>query len=214
MASIAGIVFACAALAFWLPVAWRSSDWGIDRLARRVHDAGIPVQTTLVVYESMSREGQRRLIDDPAIEHLLPETQTIWRGAAQTGGAPAAYAGFMKKVAGALHRSGVPLVAGTDAMGAPLIAPGSSLVHELEVLTDCGLTPADAIRAATLAPAAFLRKADEFGSIAVGKRADLLLVDHNPLDGIANLRQPAGVVTRGRWLPRDELDRMLAAMKR
>lgn len=214
VASAAGVGFACAALAFWLPIAWRSSDWGIERLALRVHDAGMTVQTTLVVYEAMSRQGQQRLIEDPAVTYLLPDTQAIWRDAARAGGAPAAYAVFMKKVAGAMHRAGVPLVAGTDAMGAPLIAPGSSLVHELELLTACGLTPSEAIRAATLAPAAFLHKENEFGSITVGKRADLLLLEHNPLEDIARLKQPAGVMARGTWLPRAQIDRMLAAMKR
>ena len=153
VASVAGIVFAYAALVFWLPVAWRSSDWGIERLAKRVRDAGIPIQTTLVVYEALNRQGAQRLIDDPAIQYLLPETQSIWRAAAQGGGAPAPYAAFVKKVAHAMHRAGVPLMAGTDAMGAPLIAPGSSLVHELELLTDCGLTPAEALgKAGTLSP--------------------------------------------------------------
>ena len=148
------------------------------------------------------------------IQYLLPETQSIWRAVAQGGGAPAPYAAFVKKVAHAMHRAGVPLMAGTDAMGAPLIAPGSSLVHELELLTDCGLTPAEALRAATIAPAAFLRKENEFGSIGVGKRADLLLLERNPLQDIAHLQEPVGVMARGTWMPSEQLHGMLAALKR
>jgi imidazolonepropionase-like amidohydrolase len=213
VASIAGLVFACTALAFWLPVAWRSSDWGIERLAKRIQNAGIPVQTTLVVYEALGGPGKLRLINDPATQYLRADTQALWRAGAQATGAPAGYADFMKKVAGALHRAGVPLIAGTDAMGLPLVVPGSSLHYELELLTESGLTPYESIRAATVAPAVFLRKDREFGSIGVGKRADLLLLERNPLQGVAHLQQPIGVMVRGKWLPREQLQQMLAALK-
>jgi len=116
----------------------------------------------------------------------------------------------MKKVTGALHRAGVPLVAWTDAMGLPLIAPGTSLLRELELLTESGLTPYEAIRAATVTSAVFLRKDNEFGSIGVGKRADLLLLEGNPLQGIAHLKQLVGVMVRGKWLPSEHLHQMLA----
>ena len=84
-------------------------------------------------------------------------------------------------------------------MGAELLAPGASLHRELELLTESGLTNYDAIRAATVAPAVFLRKEMEFGTIAVGRRADLLLVESNPLERLSTLRQPLGVMARGRW---------------
>jgi imidazolonepropionase-like amidohydrolase len=116
----------------------------------------------------------------------------------------------MKKVTGRLHRAGVLLVAGSDAMGLALVAPGSSLHRELELLTESGLTPYEAIRAATVAPAVFLRKDNEFGSIGVGKRADLLLLEGNPLQGVAHLREPVGVMVRGKWLPSAQLHQMLA----
>ena len=62
VASIAGFAFAAVDLSFWLPIAWRSSDAGIERLARRLHDAGIPVQTTLVAYDAIGGPGRSRLI--------------------------------------------------------------------------------------------------------------------------------------------------------
>jgi len=115
-------------------------------------------------------------------------------------------------VAGALHRAGVPLMAGTDAMGFPFIPRGSSLHHELELLTQSGLTPYEAMRAATVVPASFLGKDKEFGTITTGKRADLLLLDENPLKDVTRLRRPIGVMARGRWFTRDELQQMLAAL--
>jgi imidazolonepropionase-like amidohydrolase len=118
----------------------------------------------------------------------------------------------MKNVAGALHRAGVPLMAGTDAMGGPRIAPGASLQHELQLLIESGLTPYEAMRAATVVPATFLKRRDEFGTIATGKRADLLLLDGNPLQDVGYLAQPAGVMAGGRWFTREQLQQMLATL--
>jgi len=86
---------------------------------------------------------------------------------------------------------------------------GSSLLRELELLTESGLTPYDAIRAATVAPALFLGKAGEFGTIDVGNRADLLIVEQNPLKGVGHLKQLIGVMVRGKWLAREQLDHMV-----
>ncbi|MGQ0735095.1 MAG: amidohydrolase family protein [Acidobacteriota bacterium] len=189
LGSSASLAFMSAALVFWVPVAWRSSDAGIERLARRIHEAGIPVQTTLVAYDAIGGPGRQRLIDDPAIAYLRADTQAIWRRGAQAPGPPGyRYTDFMKTVAGALHRAGVPLMAGTDAMGAPLVAPGSSLHRELELLTESGLSPYEAMRAATVVPATFLAKEKEFGTIATGQRADLLLIDGNPLEDVTRLK--------------------------
>ena len=118
----------------------------------------------------------------------------------------------MKKVVGALHRAGVPLVAGTDAMGFPLIVPGASLHRELQLLTESGLTPYEALRSATVNPAVFLRKEEEFGTVAEGKRADLLLLAGDPLQDLTRLKEPIGVMVRGRWLAREDLHQRLAAL--
>jgi hypothetical protein len=216
LAAIAGLAFAGVGLMFWLPVAWRSSDAGIERLAERLHDAGIPVQTTLVAYDALGGPGRSRLVEDPAIEYLRADTRTLWRRVYQPrSGLPGyRYTDFMKKVAGALHRGRVPLMTGTDAMGLPLIAPGSSLHRELELLTESGLTPYEAMRAATVVPAAFLGKDQEFGTLQIGKRADLLLVDGNPLEDLTRLKQPVGVMTRGKWFTREQLEQMLAGLTR
>ena len=104
------------------------------------------------------------------------------------------------------------LVAGTDALGLSLIAPGSSLHRELELLHEAGLTPYEVLHTATVAPALFLGKTEEFGSIQVGRRADLLLVERDPLQDLSTLRQPLAVMVRGRWLRREQLDTMLAGL--
>src|SRR5207244_4658266 len=103
-------------LGFWVPVSWRSSDGGIDRVAKRVHDAGIFVQSTLVVYDTFSTGGRTVLINDPALEFLMPSTREVWREEPKRGIPLNRLTGFNQKVAGALHRNGVPIMAGTDAM--------------------------------------------------------------------------------------------------
>ncbi len=196
-------------LSFWVPVSWRSSEGGIDRVAKRLHDAGIFVQSTLVVYDTYSTSGREALLEDPAVEFLMPSTRGAWREEPKRGIPWSRITQFNQKVTGALHRNGVPIMAGTDAMGLPLVAPGSSLHRELQLLSASGLSPYEVIQSATVAPAAFLGKTGEFGTIAVGQRADLLLVSGNPLENLAVLKRPIGVMVRGRWLPRQRLDELL-----
>jgi imidazolonepropionase-like amidohydrolase len=216
LVSAATFGLAVALLAFWVPVAWRSSDGSIEGLANRFRDAGISVQTTLVVYDALNSTARSRLMADPAIEYLTPQTRSQWRQQqfpAVLDLATGRYPEFMRKVAGAFNRAGVLLVAGTDTMGAPLIAPGSSLHRELQLLTESGLTAYEAVRLATVNPAVFLGREMEFGTLAVGKRADLLLIRGNPLESIDRLKQPDGVVVRGRWLSRNQLQEMLEALR-
>ena len=106
---------------------------------------------------------------------------------------------------GAMHRAGVGILAGTD-LGNPYVYPGSSLHDELVLLVDAGLSTLDAIPAATLNPARFLGLSDTVGTVTQGKVADLILLDGNPLDDIANTQRIYGVVANGRYLTRTELD--------
>jgi imidazolonepropionase-like amidohydrolase len=100
----------------------------------------------------------------------------------------------------------------SEGMGAPFIIPGVSLHQELGLLEESGLTPYEAIRAATVVPAQFMRKGTEFGTVAPGKRADLILVEGNPLQDLGSLRNLRGVMVRGIWLPRQKLDEMVAGL--
>jgi imidazolonepropionase-like amidohydrolase len=97
----------------------------------------------------------------------------------------------------ALHAGGVHIMAGTDA---PLrnSPPGFGLHHELELLVRAGLSPLDALRAATLEPARYLGATDSLGTVERGKVADLVLLDANPLDDIRNTRRVRVVVANGR----------------
>ena len=99
-----------------------------------------------------------------------------------------------------MHAAGVPIGAGTDTPIA-LAIPGYSLHSELEVLVAAGLTPLEALGAATVQPAKFFSLEEEMGAIAPGMRADLVLLDANPLTDIHNTRTISRVVARGRLMP-------------
>lgn len=100
-----------------------------------------------------------------------------------------------------MHAAGVPIAAGSDAAGLPFSFPGFSLHRDLEMMVDAGLSPAEALRAATLGGAGMLGLSGRAGRIAPGTRADLLVLDANPLDDIRNTRRLHAVVLGGRCLP-------------
>jgi imidazolonepropionase-like amidohydrolase len=111
-----------------------------------------------------------------------------------------------------MHADGVRFLAGTDALN-PYCFPGFSLHDELELLVGCGLSPLDALRAATWNPALHLGLESEIGSVAAGKAADIVLLEADPLQDIARTRGIVAVVAGGHLLRRAELDAMLAAVE-
>lgn len=110
----------------------------------------------------------------------------------------------------AMHKAGVPIMAGTDTAAAVAVLPGFSLHTELEYFVQSGFTPMEALQTATLNPAKFLGLQNELGTVEKGKRANLVLLEANPLDDIKNTRKIAAVVLNGRLLDRAELDQILA----
>ncbi len=98
-----------------------------------------------------------------------------------------------------LHRAGARLLLGTDA-GSAHTEPGFSIHDELAALVEAGLTPYEALRTGTAQAAVYLGEAGAFGVVRRGARADLVLLEGNPLRDIAQTRRVAGVMTRGRWL--------------
>lgn len=116
------------------------------------------------------------------------------------------------QVVGAMYRAGVPLMAGTD--GGAYTVPGFGLHRELALLVEAGLTPMDALRAATVNPAKFLGEADTLGTIEPGKTANLVLLEANPLDNIGNTRRIDAVVLNGRYFPKSALRMMLAHVEK
>jgi imidazolonepropionase-like amidohydrolase len=116
------------------------------------------------------------------------------------------------EMVGAMQRAGVKLLAGTD-MLKPSLLPGFSLHDELMLLVQAGLTPMEALQSATLNPARFLGVEKMLGTVQRGKKADLVLLDADPLANIRNTTKIHAVVLNGRLLDRAMLDQMLAAIE-
>jgi imidazolonepropionase-like amidohydrolase len=96
------------------------------------------------------------------------------------------------EIVGALHKAGIPVVAGTDQT-----VPGHSLHREIELYVQAGFTPMEAIQAATIVPARALGLDKESGTVEKGKRGDLILINGNPLEDIHNTRNVEYVITDG-----------------
>ena len=181
--------------------------------------AGTWVTTTVGTYDiivkTVADDTFDALFERPEMRYLPPSVHQIWRQQNLYRRPdflqdPAFWARLLEvkkyivkelESRGALDR----LLFGTDS-GIPLLIPGFGIHDELRVLVDSGLTPWQALSTATYNPAVFLDEVDRFGSVEVGKRADLLLVAQNPLKKIANLEKVSGVMVAGRWLTRAELD--------
>jgi len=163
--------------------------------------------------------------DDPAVRNdvrlkYLPTRVTgDWDPAAVDGKQTPEDFAFRKKefrrdleVVGAMQRAGVGILAGTDTPN-PYCFPGFGLHDELGYLVQAGLTPMQALQAATLNPARFLGRERDLGTVETGKIADMVLLEANPLDNIGNTRKIAAVIYGGKVFDRSALDGMLAKVK-
>jgi imidazolonepropionase-like amidohydrolase len=160
-------------------------------------DHGTVIDPTLAGFELfVHTKGQPIETFEPGIAKVAPELvrQLNTWGMAPDQAAPHQQA-FRSalSIIGALHQAGVPIVAGTDGN-----VPGYSLHRELELYVKAGFTPMEAIQAATIAPARAMKLDKEIGTVEPGKHADLIIVDGNPLENIANIRKVRTVVAGGR----------------
>jgi len=118
---------------------------------------------------------------------------------------------FNRELVRAFTAAGIPVVAGTDSP-VPGLVPGFALHDELEAMAATGLSSRQVLDATTRLAYQWLGVASDRGSIEAGKRADLLLLNADPLQNVANTRKIAAVIVGGRYLPRADLDKMLEAV--
>lgn len=121
------------------------------------------------------------------------------------------YSNWLRNMVGKIHNKGIDIMAGTDC---PIffLTPGRSLHQELEALVDAGLTPLDALKTATYNPAKYFDMENELGLIKENHWADLLILDANPLQDIANTQRINAVIKQGNYLDRSRLDEMLSRL--
>jgi imidazolonepropionase-like amidohydrolase len=157
------------------------------------------------------------LLARPEMAYVPPQMRAQWANAKRQMLAAPGYNGqrvvelvqLRRELVKALHAAGAGLLLGSDA---PQVfnVPGFSLHRELTAIVAAGLTPYEALRTGTANAAVFFGAESEFGTIGEGRAADLLLVAGNPLTDLDVLARPDGVMVRGRWLDRAEIDRRLA----
>ena len=193
--------------------------------AQRCHRVGAAVAAagqvqipTLVLPYTEAEGKAAALANDPRWIYLRADERLRWQRAqaALTADDQALFRerwSALRRIAAVLRRERVVLMAGTDTP-MPGVYPGHSLHEELELLVAAGLSPREALRAATVLPARFLGMDADSGAIAVGRRADLVLLDADPTRDIRNTRRIRAVVLDGRLLTRDALDALLADAER
>ena len=210
----------------------RGDPAAIAELAHATREAGIWNTPTMDVWKTiLGTRSTDELRRRPELVYLRPEVidawvrQTaqfargngsFWRTALEQVGmreSPADIVALRDRILQALHRAGARLVLGADS---PQVfsVPGFSLAHEMRAMVEAGVPTYAVLEAATRNPAAFFGREAEFGTVEPGKRADLILVEGNPLQDIRNVHRQAGVMVRGRWLPKEEIDRRLADIAR
>jgi imidazolonepropionase-like amidohydrolase len=197
------------------------TDQDAARFARLAKKNGTWVSPTLVVMRWIASESRslNEMKASPYLKYTHPLLQSKWIVANRynRNSTPELIAYFDKMVefhrrlVRALKAEGVPMVAGSDAMTSGVVG-GFSLHEELELLAGAGLTNEEALASATRLPAIWLGVDGDRGTIEVGKRADLILLDADPLLDVANTRKIKGVVLNGNWISGTTLDGMMASL--
>ena len=203
----------------------RSVDDGrLKELARRTREAGVWNVPTAYLWESFfSAEPPEEMAKRPEMKYASPQAITAWSNQKRnrmqqdaqnnvTAADAQAYLAARRRILKALADAGAPLLMGTDS---PQMfnVPGFALHREIGLMVDAGLTPYQVLESGTRNVATYaerdLKLDGRFGTVAVGNRADLILLDGNPLADIANVARRSGVMVRGRWLSEAELQKGL-----
>ena len=193
-----------------------------QELYRAFAKNGTYLDPTLVTQYALTYIDDLSKREDARMKYMPASTTDYWRpekGMLTRYRTPA-YIAFRKRELAktfeqipVAQRAGVKFLAGTD-MSIAYVYPGFSLHDELALFVQAGLTPAEALQTATTNPARFLGLEASVGSIAAGKRADLVLLDADPLADIANTKKIRAVIVRGKLLDRAALDQLLRDAER
>lgn len=189
----------------------------IPELVRATVESGAWVVPTMVLWETafFNERGSADVLSDrPEVRYMPPEVVDRWREAVDTRLASTdietnrRVAALRRNILAALHEGGANIALGTDS---PQIfsVPGFAMYHEMALYAEVGMTPYEVLEIGTRRPAEYFDAADQFGTVAVGSRADLILLKANPADDIGSVRNRVGVMVNGRWIPADEIERRL-----
>lgn len=190
------------------------SEDAMRSAAQLTRDAGTGIVPTSALWITLLQAADRdELFSVAGLEYMPADTVASWRSRFDAGSGEArdVHVENRRRLLKVLHEEGVELLFGTDA---PQVfsVPGFSIHREIEEMEASGLSEADILASATSAIGAYFADQDTFGTIAPGARADLVLLDANPMEDLSALKDPAGVMYRGNWLPREAIKLELAAI--
>lgn len=197
------------------------TDAEVKQLMADTKAAGVWVVPTMALWEtfrsaepvaSLRQRAELRYVPAAFVDGWSRAVENIRRNT--TDPAPGARdLEIRRRVLKAAAEGGVGILFGTDS---PQLfsVPGFSIHREAQVMADAGLTPFQILAAGTRNIADFYGARDDFGTVAVGRRADLLLLEADPLESVGHMARRAGVMVAGRWLPQEEIARRLDALAR
>ena len=187
-------------------------------VVRRTKRAGTWVVPTMALWETIIGAADLEKIRAyPELRYMPPEQVEGWEKSYRNRiGSPQfnreqvqRVAANRKRILRALHEGGARILMGTDAPQQYSV-PGFSIHREMALMRESGMSPYEIIRSGTKSIGEYFRGKDRFGTIAPGQRADLILVNGNPLEDLSHIARRAGVMVRGRWLPEEEIQKRLA----
>ena len=202
---------------FGFNISDRADESKLSEIARRTREAGVWIVPTQALMDgfvsaedpaAMGRRPEMRYLPKPLVAQWVQAKSNALAQPTYDAGQARRFIALRGRIIKALHGAGVGIVLGSDAPQV-MNVPGFSVHRELAVLVGAGLTPYQALETGTRNVAAYFGTLDRSGTVAPGKVADLILLDANPLTDIANTTRIAGVMARGKWLPRAALDSML-----
>jgi imidazolonepropionase-like amidohydrolase len=202
---------------FGLSISDRADESKLAAIARRTREAGVWIVPTQALMDgfvstedaaAMGRRPEMRYLPQPLVAQWVQAKRNAQAQPTYDAERARRFIALRGRIINALHGAGVGIVLGSDAPQV-MNVPGFSAHRELAVLVAAGLTPYQALETGTRSVAAYFGTLDRSGTVAAGKVADLVLLDANPLTDIANTTRIAGVMTRGKWMPRAALDVML-----
>jgi imidazolonepropionase-like amidohydrolase len=188
---------------------------------RRTREAGAWVVPTMVLWETLLGTADLKTLQShPELKYMPAEQVEQWTAAFESRlKSPQFKPETARRVAAnrlqllkSLQDGGVRILMGTDSPQ-QFSVPGFSIHRELRRMADAGLTPYEILVSGTRNVGDYFKNQDTFGRIEAGQRADLILLEANPLDDVGNIAKRAGVMVRGQWLPESEIQSRLAAIE-
>lgn len=164
-------------------------------------------------YDAMKKYDELKYIPDNLVSGYNSWTKRLQESSNFDLEQANEHAALRMRLLSEMNKSGVKILMGTDAPQLYSV-PGFSIHRELKVMSDAGMSPYEILVTGTRNVGEYFSKSDNFGTIEVGKRADLILVDNNPLEDLENLKNHSGVMVAGRWLSKGFIASKLSDIER